>query len=81
VTAGLAAWLGASLEWLLPLLAGVAAVATAWLTGKRSGRQAEQQRHLEGRVEAARERSDVDRSVARVDDPADELQRDWRRGM
>lgn len=76
-------WLSPALGWLVPVAVGVGGVVLAWLGGSRSARGKAERDALARRVQAWEVRGEVDRDVARGGDgaAADELQRDWRRGL
>lgn len=50
-----------------------------WLNGRSAGTQAARVRALEQAAKQRDTRDEIDRAVARTDDPAAELRRDWSR--
>lgn len=51
----------------------------AWLKGRSAGTQAARVRAMQDAAKQRETRDEIDRAVARTDDPAGELRRDWRR--
>ena len=76
--AGLSARLWAALAAVGAVLAAIGAV---FLRGRRAGIDAARARAAEDAQRQRTARDEIDRDVARHDDPAGELRRDWRRGL
>lgn len=67
--------------WLAAAGLILGALVSAWVVGRRGGRQDAERDHLQQRVHGAQERANADADAARVPDPNAELLRDWRRGL
>ncbi|MEO3473405.1 hypothetical protein AAFN86_16180 [Roseomonas sp. CAU 1739] len=67
--------------WIAAGGAALALLLAAYGTGRRDGRTASRTQTLERAARAREIRDEVDRTVDRLGDPADELRRDWRRGL
>jgi Flp pilus assembly protein TadB len=67
--------------WAAAVAAVVAALAYAFMAGRGAAARAERERREEEARRQREIRHEIDRDVARLDDPADELRRDWRRGL
>lgn len=65
--------------WAAAAGAAVAALAYAYLAGRRTGRAVAEARQAKAAQEQARERADADMRAGRAGDPVGELRRDWRR--
>jgi hypothetical protein len=75
-----AAWSRAA-AWVAAAGAALALLVVAYGAGRRDGRGAARVETLERAARAREIRDEVDRAVDRTGDPADELRRDWRRGL
>lgn len=75
-----AAWSRAA-GWMAAAGAAFALLMAAYFNGRRDGRSAARTATLERAARAREIRNDVDRAVDRSGDPADELRRDWQRGL
>ena len=75
-----AAWSRAA-GWMAATGAALALLVAAYLAGRRDGHTASRTQMLERAARAREVRDEVDRAVDRLGDPADELRRDWRRGL
>lgn len=51
----------------------------AWLKGRSAGTQAARVRQIQEAAKQRHTRDEIDRSVAREPDPAEQLRRDWSR--
>ena len=67
--------------WAAAAGAAAALLLGAYLSGRRDARAASRTQTLERAARAREVRDEVDRAVDRLGDPADELRRDWRRGL
>lgn len=63
----------ATIGGVLALLGG------AWLKGRSAGTQAARVRQMQEAAKQRETRDEIDRSVAREPDPAEQLRRDWSR--
>ena len=59
----------------------LAAIGAAFLRGRQSGLDRARAQAMERAAEQRETRDEIDRAVARSDDPAGELRRDWRRRL
>lgn len=66
-------------SYLAAIGAFLALIGTVWLRGRAAGTQAARVRQMEQAAKQRDTRDEIDRAVARTDDPAGELLRDWRR--
>ena len=75
-----AAWSRAA-GWMAAVGPALVLLLAAHLGGRRDGRTAARTATQERAARAREIRNEVDRAVDRAGDPADELRRDWQRGL
>lgn len=64
-------------EWLIGAVAGLLAVAGAWMAGRRSGTVRAENKGLRAEVNAHEVRNEIDNRIASERDARDRLRSDW----